>query len=61
VGGLVGEMAIIEAHMPRSATVIAGTFSAGTFGRPITLPLLVPCARALAMPTQTNPDPGRSV
>jgi len=26
VGGLVGEMAIIEAHMPRSATVIAGTF-----------------------------------
>jgi CRP/FNR family transcriptional regulator, cyclic AMP receptor protein len=24
-GGLVGEMAIIEAHMPRSATVIAGT------------------------------------
>jgi CRP/FNR family cyclic AMP-dependent transcriptional regulator len=25
-GGLVGEMAIIEAHMPRSATVIAGTF-----------------------------------
>jgi CRP/FNR family cyclic AMP-dependent transcriptional regulator len=26
VGGLVGEMAIIEAHMPRSATVIAGTY-----------------------------------
>jgi CRP-like cAMP-binding protein len=26
VGGIVGEMAIIEAHMPRSATVIAGTF-----------------------------------
>ena len=25
-GGLVGEMAIIEAHMPRSATVIAGTY-----------------------------------
>src|ERR1700680_2401913 len=24
--GLVGEMAIIEAHMPRSATVIAGTY-----------------------------------
>src|ERR1700730_18661358 len=26
VGGLVGEMAIIAAHMPRSATVIAGTY-----------------------------------
>jgi len=26
IGGLVGEMAIIEAHMPRSATVIAGTY-----------------------------------
>jgi CRP-like cAMP-binding protein len=26
-GGLVGEMAIIEEHMPRSATVIAGTYS----------------------------------
>jgi CRP/FNR family transcriptional regulator, cyclic AMP receptor protein len=25
-GGLIGEMAIIEAHMPRSATVIAGTY-----------------------------------
>jgi CRP/FNR family cyclic AMP-dependent transcriptional regulator len=25
-GGLVGEMAIIEVHMPRSATVIAGTY-----------------------------------
>ena len=25
-GGLVGEMAIIEEHMPRSATVIAGTY-----------------------------------
>jgi CRP/FNR family transcriptional regulator, cyclic AMP receptor protein len=25
-GGLVGEMAIIEAHTPRSATVIAGTY-----------------------------------
>lgn len=25
-GGLVGEMAIVEAHMPRSATVIAGTY-----------------------------------
>ena len=25
-GGLVGEMAIIEQHMPRSATVIAGTY-----------------------------------
>ena len=25
-GGIVGEMAIIEAHMPRSATVIAGTY-----------------------------------
>src|SRR6266480_3023605 len=24
-GGLIGEMAIIEEHMPRSATVIAGT------------------------------------
>ena len=26
-GGVVGEMAIIEEHMPRSATVIAGTYS----------------------------------
>lgn len=25
-GGLIGEMAIIEEHMPRSATVIAGTY-----------------------------------
>ena len=25
-GGIVGEMAIIEGHMPRSATVIAGTY-----------------------------------
>ena len=25
-GGLLGEMAIIEEHMPRSATVIAGTY-----------------------------------
>jgi CRP-like cAMP-binding protein len=25
-GGLVGEMAIVEEHMPRSATVIAGTY-----------------------------------
>lgn len=25
-GGLVGEMAIVEDHMPRSATVIAGTY-----------------------------------
>jgi CRP-like cAMP-binding protein len=25
-GGIVGEMAIIEEHMPRSATVIAGTY-----------------------------------
>ena len=25
-GGIVGEMAIIEAHMPRSATAIAGTY-----------------------------------
>lgn len=25
-GGLLGEMAIVEAHMPRSATVIAGTY-----------------------------------
>ncbi|HEY8872682.1 MAG TPA: cyclic nucleotide-binding domain-containing protein, partial [Stellaceae bacterium] len=24
-GGIIGEMAIIEEHMPRSATVIAGT------------------------------------
>ena len=25
-GGIIGEMAIIEEHMPRSATVIAGTY-----------------------------------
>jgi len=25
-GGLIGEMAIVEEHMPRSATVIAGTY-----------------------------------
>ena len=25
-GGVVGEMALIEAHMPRSATVISGTY-----------------------------------
>jgi CRP-like cAMP-binding protein len=26
-GGLIGEMAIVEEHMPRSATVIAGTYA----------------------------------
>jgi CRP-like cAMP-binding protein len=26
-GGLIGEMAIVEEHVPRSATVIAGTYA----------------------------------
>ena len=26
-GGLIGEMAIVEEHIPRSATVIAGTYA----------------------------------